>query len=54
LAIGSLPEPIHPSISKTRDLYETHRKHPFGNNPGPNESALVKQLNDMIIAAPPQ
>jgi uncharacterized oxidoreductase len=27
---------------------------PFRNNPGPNESALVSQFNDMMIAAPPQ
>jgi uncharacterized oxidoreductase len=27
---------------------------PFRNNPGPNESALVTQYNDMMIATPPQ
>ncbi len=27
---------------------------PFRNNPGPNESALVTQFNDMMIAAKPQ
>jgi uncharacterized oxidoreductase len=27
---------------------------PFRNNPGPNESALVTQFNDMMIAAPSQ
>lgn len=27
---------------------------PFRNNPGPNESALVTQFNDMMIAAPRQ
>ena len=27
---------------------------PFRNNPGPNESALVTQFNDTMIAAPPQ
>ncbi len=26
----------------------------FRNNPGPNESALVTQFNDMMVAAPPQ
>ena len=27
---------------------------PFRNNPGPNESALVTQFNDTMIAGPPQ
>jgi len=27
---------------------------PFRNNPGPNESALVTEFNDMMIGAPPQ
>jgi uncharacterized oxidoreductase len=27
---------------------------PFRNNPGPNESALVTQFNDMMVAAQPQ
>jgi hypothetical protein len=27
---------------------------PFRNNPGPNESALVTQFNDMMIAASPR
>ncbi len=27
---------------------------PFRNNPGPNESALVTQFNDMMVAAKPQ
>jgi uncharacterized oxidoreductase len=27
---------------------------PFRNNPGPNESALVTQFNDVMVAAKPR
>ena len=36
-----------------KEILVEHAK-PFRNNPGPNESTLVTQYNDMMIATPPQ
>jgi len=53
--------PLKDFIEETMKLLGTDAKEivveqaqPFRNNPGPNESALVTQFNDSMIAAPPQ
>jgi uncharacterized oxidoreductase len=53
--------PLKEFIEETMKALGTHAEEilveqakPFRNNPGPNESALVTQFNDMMIAASPR
>jgi uncharacterized oxidoreductase len=42
------------ALGTDADEILVERAKPFRSNPGPNESALVTQFNDMMIAARPQ
>jgi uncharacterized oxidoreductase len=47
-------EEIITVLGTDADEILVERAKPFRNNPGPNESALVTQFNDLMIAAKPQ